>query len=107
MKTLIYGGRLVDPSNGIDSNLNILIEDGKVSDITSDLPEADVKIDAGGKIVCPGFIDIHMHEDPVSDGRIVQGESSIFSCMLKWALLPSSAATVVPILATRGTILIW
>lgn len=83
MKTLIYGGRLVDPSNGIDSNLNILIEDGKVSDITSDLPEADVKIDAGGKIVCPGFIDIHMHEDPVSDGRIVQGESSIFSCMLK------------------------
>ena len=38
MKTLIYGGRLVDPSNGIDSNLNILIEDGKVSDITSDLP---------------------------------------------------------------------
>lgn len=44
------------------------------------MPEADTVIDASGKIVCPGFIDIHMHEDPVeADGKIYSDEEkSIF-----------------------------
>lgn len=85
MKTLIYGGRIIDPANKVDSMLNLILEDGKVSAVTEDLPEADVKIDATGKIVCPGFIDIHMHEDPVGpDGKIVLAEdTAIFNCMLR------------------------
>lgn len=85
MKTLIYGGTLIDPANRICSKLNILIQDGKVIGVTDQLPEADRKIDATGKIVCPGFIDIHMHEDPVGpDGRIVLDEdTAIFNCMLR------------------------
>ena len=65
MKTLIYGGRLIDPANRVDGRLNLLIEDGKVADVTRDMPQADRLINAEGKIVCPGFVDIHMHEDPV------------------------------------------
>lgn len=85
MRTLIYGGRLIDPANRVDSRLNLLIEDGRVVRVTSDMPQADMKIDAWGKIVCPGFVDIHMHEDPVGpDGRIyADGEKAIFNCMLR------------------------
>lgn len=40
-------------------------------DVTRDMPQADRLINAEGKIVCPGFVDIHMHEDPVEpDGKI-------------------------------------
>ncbi len=85
LKTLIYGGRLIDPANRCDGRLNLLTENGRVTAITRGMPEADRLINAEGKIVCPGFIDIHMHEDPVEpDGRIYSdGEKSIFGCMLR------------------------
>ena len=80
MKTLIFGGRVIDPANHIDGNYNILLENGKVAWIGTDRPEADREIDAAGKIVVPGFVDIHMHEDPVEDGKIKQ---CIFPMMLR------------------------
>lgn len=71
MKTLIFGGHVIDPANRVNSKLNLLIEDGKIAWVGTGKPEADRVIDATGKIVSPGFIDIHMHEDPVGeDGRI-------------------------------------
>ncbi len=81
MKTLIYGGRLIDPANRVDSLLNLLIEDGKVAWVGSGMPEADEKIDATGKIVSPGFVDIHMHEDPVGEDGSIQFD--IFHSMLR------------------------
>ena len=81
MKTLIRGGRVIDPANRVDAVLNLLIEDGKIAWAGTGEPAADEVIDASGKIVAPGFIDIHMHEDPVGeDGRI---EYSIFENMLR------------------------
>ena len=80
MKTLIFGGRVIDPANRIDADYNILLEDGKVAWIGKEKPDADESYDATGKIVTPGFIDIHMHEDPVQDGKIRQ---CIFPMMLR------------------------
>lgn len=80
MKTLIYGGRVIDPANRVDGLLNILIEDGKIAWVGKECPAADKRIDATGKIVSPGFIDIHMHEDPVVDGAIAP---CIFETMLR------------------------
>ena len=80
MKTLIYGGHVIDPANGVNSKLNLLIEDGKIAWTGTSVPEADETIDATGKIVTPGFIDIHLHEDPVVDGKI---EPCIFNLMLR------------------------
>ncbi len=61
----IINGRLVDPSQGIDEPSNLRIVDGRVEDLgridpPSDLPAEQV-IDAAGKIVCPGFVDVHVH----------------------------------------------
>ena len=80
MKTLIYGGRLIDPANRVDARLNLLIENGKIAWVGTGMPAADKVIDATGKIVSPGFIDIHLHEDPVVDGRIAP---DIFNSMLR------------------------
>ncbi len=80
MKTLIFGGRIIDPANHVDGMRNLLLEDGKVAWIGTGLPEADETIDATGKILVPGFIDIHMHEDPVENGTIKQ---CIFPMMLR------------------------
>ena len=61
--TLIKSGTVVDPAQAIEKITNIYIEDGKIVELTDESPNADLVIDAAGKIVCPGFIDIHMHED--------------------------------------------
>ena len=70
MKTLIKNGLLIDSANQVQAYLNLILEDGKVVAVTEEEPEADRVIDATGKVVAPGFIDIHMHEDPVKDGKI-------------------------------------
>ena len=80
MKTLIFGGQVIDPANRVNGKLNILIEDGKIAWVGTSAPDADRKIDATGKVVTPGFIDIHMHEDPVEDGKIAP---CIFDMMLR------------------------
>ena len=72
MKTLIFGGHVIDPANKVDAFLNLLVEDGKIAWAGKEKPESDRYIDATGKTVTPGFIDIHMHEDPVSQGDIAQ-----------------------------------
>lgn len=69
-KVLIKNGRIVDPKQDIDRVMNLYIENGKIVNLTEEEPDADLVIDAAGKIVCPGFIDIHMHEDeydPLTD----------------------------------------
>lgn len=80
MKTLIKNGLLIDPANQIQAYLNLVLEDGRVAAVTEECPEADSVIDAAGRVVAPGFIDIHMHEDPVKDGHI---EYCIFNAMLR------------------------
>ena len=62
---LIYGGRIIDPSQGIDEIGSLLITDGKISwlgkgEMTTPQPGYNV-LHAQGLIVCPGFIDLHCH----------------------------------------------
>ena len=62
MKLLIQKGRLVDPVGGIGGIMDILIEDGKLAVIGSDLREKDAQvIDARGLTVCAGLVDMHVH----------------------------------------------
>jgi len=60
---LIRHGRVIDPANGVDAVEDVLIADGKIERVGKSLaapPGAEV-VDARGKVVCPGFIDIHVH----------------------------------------------
>src|SRR5947209_1543209 len=59
---LIAGGRVIDPASGVDEVADLLICDGHVKAVGHDLPSAGaVWFDATGRIVAPGFIDMHVH----------------------------------------------
>ncbi|MDY3902839.1 dihydroorotase [Peptoniphilus sp.] len=65
---IIKGGRVIDPLSKTDDVLDIKIEKGKIIDINKNIDTSNISdeiIDASGKIVVPGFIDVHVHfRDP-------------------------------------------
>lgn len=63
MKLLIRGGRVIDPSQGLDRITDLLLADGKVAgyDASPESAAGAETIDATGKIVAPGLIDMHVH----------------------------------------------
>jgi dihydroorotase len=59
---LIQGGRVVSPSDSLEGEFDVLIENGVVREIAPKLDaRADEVLDARGRIVSPGFVDIHVH----------------------------------------------
>ena len=60
---LLTGGRVIDPANHFDSAADVLILDGKISAVGKNLsaPAGTETLDAAGKVVCPGLIDLHVH----------------------------------------------
>ncbi|HHU32912.1 MAG: dihydroorotase [Zhaonellaceae bacterium] len=63
MKQLIKGGRVIDPLNGIDGVKDILIEGKVISQVADQIAVTDQVnvINAEGKIITPGLIDMHVH----------------------------------------------
>lgn len=64
---LIKDGRVVDPASGVDEGLDVVLEDGRVKALGKFPKTEDYQrvIDAKGKIVAPGLVDIHVHfRDP-------------------------------------------
>ncbi|HLF19508.1 MAG TPA: amidohydrolase family protein, partial [Bacteroidota bacterium] len=63
MKLYLKDGRLIDPVSGKDDTLDILIVDGRIEKIaqTVSADKSFQVIDLKGKIVAPGFIDMHVH----------------------------------------------
>jgi dihydroorotase len=63
MKRLLKGGRVVDPVNGIDGVRDILIDGERIARVASNLPAdgATVVEIPDGLVICPGFIDMHVH----------------------------------------------
>ena len=63
MKRLLKGGRVIDPVNGIDGVHDVLIDGNRVAAVGRDIPGdgASVVEIPRGLVVCPGFIDMHVH----------------------------------------------
>ena len=105
MKTLVRGGRLIDPLQGIDAVRDVLIENGFVAAIGEHLDAADARVvEAAGAIVAPGFIDMHVHlrepgqthKETIASGTAaaVAGGFSAVACMPNTEPALDSAAIV-------------
>lgn len=62
MKLLIKNGHIVDPANKVDAVCDILVDGAKIAKVSKAIKDvADKTIDAAGKIVMPGIVDMHTH----------------------------------------------
>src|SRR5258705_6415080 len=63
MKRLLKGGRVVDPANRIDGVRDVLIDGDRIAGVGADVPAdgATVIEIPAGLVICPGFIDMHVH----------------------------------------------
>jgi dihydroorotase len=88
----IRGGRVLDPASSRDEVTDLLVEDGRIAALGSDLaPTGAERIDASGCWVVPGLVDLHAHlrepgheykEDIASGGRAAAaGGFSAVACM--------------------------
>ncbi len=88
---LIKNGRVIDPANGIDKKCDVLIEDEKFVTVGRVAKPVKNVIDASGKLVVPGLIDIHVHfrepgdeeEETITSGSVaaVAGGFTSVVCM--------------------------
>lgn len=71
MTLLVKGGRVVNPAMNQDELCDILIENGKIKEVGKNLSAAGAEVlDATGKVVAPGFIDMHVHlRQPGQSGK--------------------------------------
>lgn len=58
---LIKNGQVIDPANGVNKKCDVLIVDGKIAVVGKIEKRIQNVIDAAGKLVTPGLIDIHVH----------------------------------------------
>jgi len=75
---VITGGRVIDPRLGFGKNAFVFIKDGLIAGVETDTPairknlrsfDDDQVIDASGKLVVPGLIDVHVHlREPGNEG---------------------------------------
>lgn len=61
-KILLKGGRVIDPVNSFDETADVLVDQGRIVEVKAGIEASDAEvIDCSGKIVSPGFIDMHVH----------------------------------------------
>jgi dihydroorotase len=62
MGLLLRGGRVIDPSQDRNERADVLVEEGRVAAVGPDLYSGGHEtLEVGGCLVCPGFIDLHVH----------------------------------------------
>ena len=79
---LIKGGRVIDPAQALSDQRDVAVAGGKIARLDRDIParEARQVLDARGKIVAPGLIDVHVH---VYDGVAPLGIPADPNCIAK------------------------
>ena len=63
--TIIRGGRVIDPANGVDALRDVFVRDGRIIAVDGKPPDGESGsveiINAAGLVVAPGLIDLHVH----------------------------------------------
>jgi dihydroorotase len=111
-KLLLRGGRLVDPASGHDGAADVLVDHGVIAEVDAGLRAAGAQVvDCGGLVVCPGFVDLHVHlrEPGREDAETIESGSRAAALGGYTAVCPmpntdpvADNAGVVEMVAARG-----
>jgi dihydroorotase len=111
MKKLLRGGRVIDPAQGLDGEFDVEIDGDRIARVGRDLPHdgATVVDVPAGLVVCPGFIDMHVHlREPGQEHKetvvtgcasAVAGGFTAVACMPNTSPVNDSATVTALILA--------
>lgn len=109
----IEGGRVIDPASGIDAIRTVVVRSGKIADLVERIerPRDALAIDARGRWVVPGLIDLHAHlrepgqeyKETVATGAhaaVAGGFTSV--CAMPNTVPPTDNASVAHLIRARG-----
>lgn len=94
MRTLFRGGRVIDPAGGFDGAADVLVADGKIAAVGTDLaPPTDTElVDATGLVIGPGFVDLHSHVHSIAGHRLQAMDGVTTALDLEAGLMPVERA---------------
>ena len=99
MKILIKNGHVIDPANNVDDIQDILVENSKITKVGRNIQvNTDEVIDATGRIVMPGIVDMHVHlrepgredKETVSSGTLAALKGGVTSVLA----MPNTEPTI-------------
>jgi hypothetical protein len=92
-KTILRGGRVIDPAAGTETIADVVIVDGRVSEITPAADDRDATVvDVTGLVVGPGFVDLHSHVHTISAQRLQAFDGVTTNLELEAGLAPIELA---------------
>jgi dihydroorotase len=109
---VLKGGRVIDPAANLDRTADVLIEDGVISAVELGVRSDGARvIDASGKIVTPGFVDLHVHfrepgheykEDIASGARAAAAGGFTTVCCMPNTNPPNDNRSVTELIVRRA-----
>lgn len=91
LRTVLRGGRVIDPGSGTDRIADVCMESGKVVGVGAGLI-GDVELDVTGAVVGPGFLDLHSHVHSIA-GQRLQALDGVTTCLdLEAGVMPVAQA---------------
>jgi dihydroorotase len=109
---VLKNGRVVDPSQALDRPADVLIVDGKIAAVEPGATAAGARvIDCAGKIVTPGFVDLHVHfrepgheykEDIASGARAAAAGGFTTVCCMPNTNPPNDCRAVTDLIVRRA-----
>ncbi len=93
MRTLLRGGRVVDPGSGFDGVADVLVGGGAIEAVGANLSAPDAtEVDVTGLVVGPGFVDLHSHVHSVAGQRLQAMDGVTTALDLEAGLMPVERA---------------
>jgi dihydroorotase len=77
---VLKGGHVIDAKNGIDANMDVAIQDGKIARVAANIPAGEARrvADVTGLYVTPGIVDIHVHAYTGTGNKDLTGDKSLY-----------------------------
>lgn len=81
-------GRVIDPESGLDAVRHVGVREGRIETVSETPLEGARTIDVSGRIVAPGFIDLHAHGQSIPAGRMQALDGVTTALELEAGVLP-------------------